>query len=426
VEVRALHWITYILILAMAAFALLLLWRQGLLRSIGARAISVLLLAGTLLLRLHVFDATNTDYDWFLSAWVQHYRDHGGFLGLAIPAWGENYNVPYLYFLALFSYIPLPALHLIKLLGTFFDIILAFFVMQTVGLYAKNNTRKLIAFFVTLYLPTVFLNSAYWGQCDNIFVTFAVMSFYYAMRGRPALTMATIALSFAFKLQAIFLFPLYLIFLYGKKIGLRHFVVFPVTYLAAILPAVFLGRPLWDTLMIYANSVTPGTRGLNYNSPSIFALIQGWPHAPLTFLQDSLSVPLLRGLGILLAFGLVFVVYLLVLRRRRSQISREDYLILALIFAAGIPFFLPQMHERYFYMADIFALILGLSRLSYLAAIPLTQFASLLGYHVFLRHFADPPLLLPLPVPMYAGTIALAALLAFLFTSLFRHSKNTP
>ena len=418
------HWITYLLLLLIAAFALLLLRRQGLLHSVGVWAISILLLAGALLLRLSVFDATNTDYDWFLSTWVQHYRDHGGFWGLAIPAWGENYNVPYLYFLALFSYIPLPALHLIKLLGAFFDIVLAFFVMQTVGLYVNSRTRKLVAFFAVLYLPTVFLNSAYWGQCENIFVAFSVMSFYYAMRGRPVLSMAAIALSFAFKLQAIFLFPLYLIFLYGKKIRIRHFAVFPATYLLAILPAVLLGRPFWDTLLIYVSSMNPATRGLNYNSPSLFALIQGWPHAPFTSLQDTLSIPFLRTLGILLAFGLVLGVYVQVFRRRGAHISGEDYLLFALLFAVGVPFFLPQMHERYFYMADIFAVILALSRLRYLVAIPLTQFASLLGYHVFLRHFATPPLLLPLPFPMYVGTIALAALLVFLFASLSRSSKS--
>ncbi|MCL2569074.1 MAG: hypothetical protein FWE12_06560 [Oscillospiraceae bacterium] len=412
---------TIFLMFTIAAFAFWLLWRQDLVRDTSATALSLLLLAGAFGARLYVIGFYNTDYDWFLSTWVQHYRDHGGFAGLAVRAWGENYNVPYLYFLALFSYIPLPSLHLIKLLGAFFDVVLAFFVMQTVGLYVRCDTRKRIVFFAVLYLPTVFLNSAYWGQCENIFTAFAVMSFYYAMRNRPGLSMVCIALSFAFKLQAIFLFPLYLLFLYGKKIRFQHLFLFPITYLLAILPAVFFGRPFWDTLLIYVNQANPATRGLNYNSPSLFALVQGWPRAPFTALMDTLSVPFLRNMGILLAFLFVFFLYYLVFRRQNgARPSGEGYLILALSFAIGVPFFLPQMHDRYFYMADIFAVILGLSRLRYLPAIALTQFASLLGYGVFLRHFATPPLPLPLAFPMFYGTIALSILLITLVWHLWR------
>jgi len=406
-----------------AAFAFLLLWRQDLIRGTFVTAASLLLLAGAFGARLFVIDAYNTDYDWFLSTWIQHYRDHGGFAGLAVRAWGENYNVPYLYFLALFSYIPLPSLHLIKLLGAFFDVVLAFFVMQTVGLYVRCDTRKLIAFFAILFLPTVFLNSAYWGQCENIFVTFAVMSFYYAMRNRPVLSMVFIALSFAFKLQAVFLFPLYLIFLCNKKIRLPHLLVFPLTYLLTILPAVFFGRPFLDTLLIYVNQANPATRALNYNSSSIFALVQGWPRAPFTSVMDVLSIPFLRNLGILAAFLFVLLLYILVFRKGNRP-SGEGYLVLALAFAVGVPFFLPQMHDRYFYMADIFAVILGLSRLRYLPAIALTQFASLLGYSVFLRHFATPALRLPLQFPMFYGTIALAILLAMLVWSLWRRHSS--
>ena len=60
-------------------------------------------------------------------------------------------------------------------------------------------------------------------------------------------------------------------------------------------------------------------------------------------------------------------------------------LTLCLLFAIGIPFFLPHMHERYFYAADILSLILAFSvPLTFPAAL-LVQFASLLGYHAYLK-----------------------------------------
>jgi len=406
------HWTIYLLTLALVAFALFLLHRVGLLKSTSATLVSVLLLLLAFGARLTVFDAVNTDYEWFLGPWVQHFRDHGGFGGFHLPV--GNYNVPYLYFLAFFSYIPLPDLHLIKLLSTFFDLVLAYYVMKIVGLYVPGEMRRRIAFFATLFLPTVFLNSAYWGQCDGIYAAFVVMSFYYVMDDRPALSMVTLALALSFKLQAVFLFPLYLVFLYGKKLSFRHLPIFPLTYLLSILPAVFLGRPFLETLLFYATR--PPHAGLSYNAPSIFAFYQGG-HYNAT----------LALVGLFFAFLFVFFIYVLVLVREDALLSNEGYLTLALIFAVGVPLLLPHMHDRYFYMADVFAVMLGLARLRYLVAIPLTQFASLLGYHTFLHHFADPPLQIPFIHfrMMHYGAAALLILLAYLVLNLLlrRHSS---
>ena len=398
-----------VFMLILAGLTLFLLQRQKLLKNVQTWVISAVLLVGALLLRLHFFDAETTDFWWFLDPWVQHYRDNGGFLGLAIPI--GNYNFAYHYFLALLSYIPLPTLHLIKLLSTLFDLILAYYVMLIVGLHAKSDTRKLIAFFLVLFLPTVFLNSAYWAQCDSIYVSFSVMGFYYAMRNRPAASMVCAAVAVAFKLQAVFLFPIYFIFLWHKKIRIRHLLVFPATYLALILPTTLLGRPFLETLLFYFDNALSASLGfLSLNAPSIFALLENpWS------VNESLA-----RIGIISAFGLVLLVYLIVLlRHRNTRLPQEDYLNIALIFALGVPLFLPHMHDRFFYMADIFAVILGLSRLRFAAAIPITQFASLLGYHAYLRHFADPPLILPFePLPTSLGAIALIVLLVCLMVHL--------
>ncbi|MCL2842885.1 MAG: glycosyltransferase 87 family protein [Oscillospiraceae bacterium] len=392
------HWFSIVTSILIAGFAFLLLRRQGLLRGALPRVGAILLLTGAFVARLFVFGHETLDYQWFLGPWVQHFRDSGGFSGFSVPV--GNYHVTYLYFLALFSYIPVPDLYLIKLLSIFFDVILAYFVMQTVGLYTQSVWRRRTVFFAILYLPTVFLNGAYWGQCDSIFTAFLVMSFYYAMKRRPTRSMVMLAISFAFKLQAVFLFPLYLVFLFTRQIRLRHLAVFPVTYLLVILPAVLLGRPFWDTVFLYFQQASPEGRGLNYNSPSIFALYQG-PRVN----------PELAWAGIIAAFVFVALIYLIVLFRHRRQVSNGTYLTLALLFVIGVPFFLPQMHERYFFPADIFAVIFGFARLRFLPAIALTQFASLLGYYTYLNNRWP-------PVPIYYGTYGLMVLLAVLVVTL--------
>ena len=58
---------------------------------------------------------------------------------------------------------------------------------------------------------------------------------------------------------------------------------------------------------------------------------------------------------------------------------------LLLLMAVGIPFLLPHMHDRYFFPADVLSVIFAFACPICLAAAPLTQFASLLGYHAYLK-----------------------------------------
>ena len=394
--------ITALLMAVIMAFAVFLLYRQGLLRGAMPMVLSIVFLFGAFAIRFVLIDHITADYYHFLRPWVQHFRDNGGFWGLAIPV--GNYNVPYLYFLALFSYFPFPDLYLIKLLSIFFDVLLAYYIMRIVGLVTQNARRQLFAFFTVLFLPTVVLNGAYWGQCDVIYGTFSVMGVYYALKSRPVLSLASAALAVAFKLQAVFLFPLYLLFLYARKIRLRHVPVFPLTYLLAILPAVLLGRPFLDTLLLYFNIASPEGRGLNYNSPSIFSFVH-WTHVD----------PFLTRLGIVIAALFVLLVWFLVMGKKQRDISQGHFLVLALLFAVGVPLLLPQMHDRYFFLADVMAVCLAFVRLRYLPAIFLTQFASLLGYHAYLegRFF----------LPMHYGAIALLLLTAVLLCDVIRQPK---
>ena len=58
---------------------------------------------------------------------------------------------------------------------------------------------------------------------------------------------------------------------------------------------------------------------------------------------------------------------------------------MALLFAIGIPFLLPHMHERYFYAADILSVVMAFAFPILSPAALLVQFASLLGYHAYLK-----------------------------------------
>ena len=98
------------------------------------------------------------DYRDFLSVWIQYFRDHGGVFALKDSI--GNYNVPYLYFLALFSYSSVDGLYLIKLLSIAFDLLVAWSSMKLVSHFYYSIGVRIFTFFAVLFLPTVILNGA--------------------------------------------------------------------------------------------------------------------------------------------------------------------------------------------------------------------------------------------------------------------------
>lgn len=360
----------YVGLAVIGALALLVLWYEGLLKRRGALILSVVLIAGAMVLRGFCMEHETADYRDFLTKWVQFFRDNGGVKALSQSV--GNYNVPYLYFLALASYIRVRDLYLIKLFSVLFDVALAWGILRLARRFA-GEMGQFVGFLVTLFLPTVVLNGAYWGQCDSVYTAFAVWSVAFALEDKPARAVIAVALSFAFKLQAVFLMPVFLIFIFAKKLKWYHLGLFPLTYLVVVLPAVVAGRPLLDTVLLYWNQAGTVGSGLNYNSPSMYALV------PYAAESTGLSV-----LGIAAAFAFLLLLFVLCYFQRK-KLNDRALLVCALLVSVAVPFLLPHMHDRYFFIADVLSLVLAVA-VPQLTHVPVcVSFASLLGYHAYLR-----------------------------------------
>ena len=360
-----------ILLVLEGLFALWLLWRSGCVGSVKNLLRCVLLIALALFIRFTYFDRENTDYQWFLKVWVDFYRTHGGFLGLSESI--GNYNIPYLYFLALFSLSSIRDLYLIKLLSIFFDIILAYAGLLLVRRCGGSRLRAAVCFFIILFLPTVLLNSACWGQCDSIYVSFAMLGIALAIpsqeeQGHPLLSMICIAVSFGFKLQAVFLMPIWLLLWVWQKYKWYWFAVFPFAYLVLILPAVLLGRPLTDAVMLYVDQADTVGTALNYNAPSLTALLQN-PSSP-----ESVSHIL-----IVCAFAATFLILLIGIFLC-NRMDTKLFLCFASLIVLVIPFLLPHMHDRYFYAGDVLTAVLAVCIPWLSVSAILTEFGSYICY----------------------------------------------
>ena len=369
-----------IVLLSMILLGVLALWlllRDGLIGHPWVAVLCTFLMTLILAIRWRYFDLETTDYQWFLKVWVDYYRQNGGFRAFGTLPPYCNYNVPYLYFLALFSYLPSRDLYLIKLLSMVFDVLLAWGAMKLLGRVTRNKALRLGLFFTVLLWPTVALNSSVWGQCDSIYVCFLLLGIWLALEKRPILSLVMMGLSLSFKLQAVFVLPICAVLWFCGKYKWQHLIVFPLTYVAAILPGVLLGLPFWDTLTFYLTQTDSIGGGLNYNSPSVFAIFWRIPE------KDQAAAALLG-----IAAAAIYLKNLLAMGFEcRTRLSDRSILCLALLMAIGVPFLLPHMHDRYFYAADVLSLVLAFAMPTLFLAAPLAGFASFLSYYAYLSAY---------------------------------------
>ena len=382
--------------------ALGILWRAGLFKTAPQRTLVLVMVPLAFVLRYCCLPYETLDYQDWIRVWIQALRDAGPWRGLGSAIWSCNYNVPYLYFLALIAKSEIYDLLLVKLFSILFDVLLAWFTMLLVGVFTQSPARRLTAFLGVLWLPSVYLNGALWGQCDVIYVAFAVLALYLALSGRPGWSVAAIAISISFKLQGIFLLPFWAVLLIAGRVKFWQLFIFPLTYVASILPAVFAGRNFFELILLYYNNTGSIGSGLNYNSSSVYALLN----------FDALPAEDAAAIGIFLACLFCVSLFAGALIRRKS-LTNQALLGAAVMLCIGVPFLLPHMHDRYFFLADIltFALAVVCPRMS-LAPI-CVSFGSLLGYHAYLK------MRFLMPMRYGAAAMLLALILAagyFLFS----------
>ena len=372
-----------VLVLLLAVLLALVLLRYE-----GCPDMTLLLLflpiAAAVYLRLLCLDHQTHDYYTFLAEWAAFFRENGGFSAIKLPL--GDYNAPYLYFLAAISYLPVPDLYLIKVFSILFDVLLAWGGLRLTRQFCQENSpAPLVCFVLLLLLPTVVLNGAYWSQCDSLYVSLTLLALSFALEHHPKTSVLLLAAAFSFKLQTVFLIPLWCVFWYTGRVKFRHLLLFPAGYLATILPALALGKPLGDILGVYLGQAEEYRDYLTLNAPSVFSFL---PHGA------QVNTALASRLGIAAAFLLVFIL-LGLLFRRRKKITPDLLLSTAAVLAIGVPFLLPSMHDRYFMLADVITLVWACADRRRFPAALLAEASSLSCYCTYLR--------LRYTLPIYLG-----------------------
>lgn len=343
--------------------------------------------------RLLLFPIISNDYNVFLLPWYETIKSNGGFRAVGMDI--GDYMPTYYYVLAVLSYLPIEPIDGIKLVSCIFDVLLAFYAGLIVYKITDSKAKFAIAFAAVFFLPTVILNSAAWAQCDTIFTTFLLMSIYYLICGKDNKAIIFYAISFVFKIQAIFLAPFLLVLLLKGKIRFRSLLMFPIVYVISIIPAVIAGGNIFRLLTVYIRQSAQYS-SLNMGIPNAWSLVAGVKSMPL------------GHAGIFLAGGAVLIaMYFIYIRK--FELTPDIIVVGSALFALIVPFVLPYMHERYYYFADVMCLILVVIRPKKIWIFLALQFCSLQAIcsYLFAKESLDMTLLAVIVTAALAGIIQL-------------------
>lgn len=339
--------------------------------------VPLFLLAG-LLLRWNGLRFVSFDMADFLIGWFDKLA-RNGFTELRTPF--SNYTPPYLYLLLLMTKTAgfLPKVTAIKLPSIGFDLLNTILIYKILRIkYPKSQAAMaLIGASAFLVLPTVLLNSAYWGQADSIYTFFLLACVYFLMKEKPLFAIILLGISFSFKAQAAFLAPLILLLMVKKKIPWLYLFIIPVIYIVMMLPAALAGRPFAKLLTIYAAQEETYSR-LTSHAPNLYM-----------FFPTKISIPATTIIGLLVT-AIVALLWVTVYAEKIKEFSPQSILLCALVCVAFMPFFLPKMHERYFYLADCLSFLVAFYfPQGWLLAIGY-QLVSILTYSIFLLSSVHP------------------------------------
>lgn len=310
----------------------------------------------SILIRIPGLDFKSDDFKAPINNWINYLRQNGGIKSVGNIS-GE-YNVPYMIIMAILSYIPLNNLLLVKISSFIFDYFMAIGMAVLVTRFVDKNKKvyALITYAITIFLPTVVLNSSVWAQCDSIYTSFIIWSLIYLIDKKYTKSLILLGVACAFKLQFIFILPIYIL------VALSEWKTFPWYSFIWIIMANFLlcfpvlisgSMDIADWMMIYINQTGRYNDRISLNFPGFYNLILNPGSSNNVIWNFPSWLPKVMVVITLLIFAIIALIILV----KKIKFSKEDIISIGIWSILFSTFLLPYMHERYIYMAEVLSII---------------------------------------------------------------------
>ena len=365
------------------------------------------LLGFAILERVAVWHQRPSDMGIFLEPWFAHIVHYGPVQAFAHPF--SNYAPAYLYLLAIgsFAHGLLATIDIIKILSVLGTIFLTVAVADLLKAAGADRRGALLV----LVLPSVAYNDALLGQCDALWSGCCILALAAIIRGRTLTSMLWCGIAIAFKAQAAFIAPVIVGAMIGRRSPLWQWAIPPLVFVATITPPWLLGWPGVELLTVYLQQAELDQLAGRLANPWMLFTVFGEGFAPNMF-----------WLGYAAACSAAVGIAALAARNVRDP---KLLILLGAMAGTALPFLLPKMLERYYFLGDILTLVLALAmpgRLSGLA-VRAIQLASILSHLTYIYFFNHPWPALIGAVSAAAGLGAMCVLAAPNFLQLIEDSR---
>lgn len=310
-----------------------------------AGAITIL----SIMIRYGLRNLSNMDVEQCLIPWYNDIRDNGGIRGLGQQV--GTYNILYQTVIAILTYLPIEPLYAYKISSVIFDYLLAVTVGLLVYRYSDGNRKwkGIFAYAAVVLSPLVILNSAAWAQCDTVYAYFTLLALAMLCKEKYVSACLFLGVALAFKLQAVFLLPLFLfVWFWRKRFTALCFAVIPVTMCVVNLPGVIMGRHFMEVFTLYLDQ-TDEYPVMVQNYPSIWLFLTRNYYPDLYWHLKRASV---------LFTVAVLLLLMTVLLLKRVEWNPRNLVYIGFLLSYTCVLFLPAMHERYGFLHEILAIII--------------------------------------------------------------------
>ena len=330
------------------------------------------------------------DVTGYIFKWMKEIREVGLGQFYTIDA---DYSPLYLFMVGILSRFPMgteitlgshtyPQNWMLLLKGCYFtvDILNAVAVSLIIRHLTKSRQKAAVGYIAALMLPVQFINSAIWGNSDCIYVCFLLYSLYFALRGKSCPAFLLFGFALANKLQAVFLAPFLVYLILQRKIRLTAVIYVPIAVLTSFLPAYICGAGFAEPFLFYQRQMQ-GYSKLTLGCANFWQLFA---------FRDYATGIISHGATIfaLLMIGGFFAILWL----RNLQPTGENLLNTAVFLIGVTVFFLPHMHERYFYLLDVLVMVYAITTGRRYFLIPMMQLSSGIAYYHYIsgNYFIQP------------------------------------